>query len=136
MKAVRQLLVAISLGLAATAASAQFVKGNEAVKVMPDGTRKVETPPFPPRLEIHACPAERAGCAGGGWKMVETADGLRECTDIYARPVTCARSTYGVEKKLRLWIVKVHGEWMQCPLPVVGSQCVSIKALPPFGDPH
>jgi hypothetical protein len=28
-------------------ASAQFVKGNEAVKVMPDGTKKVETPPLP-----------------------------------------------------------------------------------------
>ena len=30
---------------ASAAASAQFVKGNEAVKVMPDGTKKVETPP-------------------------------------------------------------------------------------------
>ena len=34
MKAVRQLLALVALALAATTASAQFVKGNEAVKVM------------------------------------------------------------------------------------------------------
>jgi hypothetical protein len=50
MKAVRHLLALVALALAATTASAQFVKGNEAVKVMPDGTKKVETPP-PPQLD-------------------------------------------------------------------------------------
>ena len=43
MKAVRHLLALVALALAATTASAQFVKGNEAVKVMPDGTKKIET---------------------------------------------------------------------------------------------
>ena len=47
MKAVRHLLALVAMALAAATVSAQFVKGNEAVKVMPDGTKKVETPPVP-----------------------------------------------------------------------------------------
>ena len=62
--------------------------------------------------------------------MVETADGLRECTEIYARPGTCRASTYGTEKRSRVWIVKSGGQWMQCQKPSLSSKCVSAKALP------
>ena len=113
-----------------TAAEAQFVKGNEAVRVMPDGTKKIETPPLPASGLGRPCPAERVGCAGGGWLMVETSDGLRECTEIYARPGACRPSTYGVEKRSRLWIVKTSGRWMQCQHPDLASKCVSTKDLP------
>ena len=55
-------------------------------KVMPDGTKKVETPPLPAATaRASACAADKPACTGGGWRMVETADGLRECTEIYAR---------------------------------------------------
>lgn len=130
MKAARELLALGALALASTAAPAQFVKGNEAVKVTPDGAKKVETPPLPPAGLAAPCPADRAGCAGGGWRMVETTDGLRECTEIYARPGTCRPSTYGTEKRTRLWIVKTGGQWMQCQRPDLGSKCVSTKSLP------
>jgi hypothetical protein len=130
MKAVPHLLALATLALATTAATAQFVKGNEAVKVMPDGTKKVETPPLPPVPLGKPCPAAQAGCAGGGWLMVETADGMVECTEIYARPGTCRRSTYGTEKRSRLWIVKTGAQWMQCQYPDVASKCVSTKSLP------
>lgn len=130
MKAARHLLALVVLTLAATTASAQFVKGNEAVKVMHDGTKKVETPPLPSGTLAAPCPAERAGCAGSGWRMVETVDGLQECTEIYARPGTCRASTFGTEKRSRLWIVKTKGQWMQCQRPDLESKCVSTKALP------
>lgn len=133
MKAVRHLLSLVALGLAATTASAQFVKGNEAVKVMPDGSKKVEIPPLPSGTLAAPCPAERAGCAGSGWRMVETVAGLQECTEIYARPGTCRASTFGTEKRSRLWIVKAKGQWMQCQRPDLGSKCVSTKALP-YGE--
>ena len=86
MKAVRHLLALFALALAATTASAQFVKGNEAVRVMPDGTKKVETPPLPSTTLGAPCAADKPACTASGWRMVETADGLRECTEIYARP--------------------------------------------------
>jgi hypothetical protein len=130
MRALQWLVVTIFLTTTSTMASAQFVKGNDAVKVLPDGSKKVETPPLPSASLSAPCPAERAGCAGSGWRMVETAEGLRECTEIYARPVTCRTSTYGSEKRSRLWIVKTGGQWMQCQRPDLGSKCVSTKSLP------
>lgn len=62
--------------------------------------------------------------------MVETSDGLVECTEIYARPGTCRASKYGSEKRSRLWIVKSRSQWMQCQYPDLGSKCVSTKSLP------
>jgi hypothetical protein len=133
MKAVRRLLAMVALAFASASSMAQFVKGNEAVKVMPDGTKKVETPPIPGAGLPAPCLAEKAGCAGSGWRMVETSEGLRECTEIYARPGTCRGSTYGTEKRTRIWIVKTGSQWMQCQRPDIGSKCVSTKALP-FGE--
>lgn len=130
MKGVRHLLALVALALATTNASAQFVKGNEAVKVLPDGTKKVETPPLPAATLGTPCAADNPACTASGWRMVETPDGLRECTEIYARPGTCRPSTFGIEKRPRLWIVKTRGQWMQCQLPDIASKCVSTKALP------
>lgn len=125
------LIIAIVVAAALPAgAMAQFVKGNEAVRVLPDGTKKIETPPLPGGTLAAPCAAEKPACTPSGWRMVETADGLRECTEIYARPGTCRPSTYGTEKRPRLWIVKMRGQWMQCQLPDLNSKCVSTKALP------
>jgi len=140
MKAVRHLfaLVALTaLAVAATTASAQFVKGNEAVKVMPDGTKKVETPPLPatgPIRTAKPCIASE-GCHGGAWLMVETTDGLVECTEAYARLGTCRKSSYGTTKFLRLWVVRNNGKWLQCQLPDISSKCVDMFARPPSNLP-
>lgn len=130
MTVVQLIVVCALFAAGSTTASAQFVKGNEAVKVMPNGSMKVDTPPLPAATLAAPCPAEKSGCAGSGWRMVETADGLRECTEIYARPGTCRASTYGTEKRSRLWIVKTGGQWKQCQRPDLSSKCVSTKALP------
>ena len=133
MRIARVFAVATVLVASSGVASAQFVKGNEAVKVVSGGAKQVETPPIPGAGLPAPCPAKKAGCASSGWRMVETLDGLRECTEIYARPGTCRASTYGAEKRTRVWIVKAGGQWMQCQRPDLGSKCVSTKALP-FGE--
>ena len=130
MKSVVHHLAPIAFVFAASTASAQFVKGNEAVRPMPDGTRKVETPPTSGALLAKPCPATEPGCSGGGWKMVETPAGLMECTEVYARPSTCRTSTYGSEKRSRVWVVKIGAEWKHCPYPDVSRGCVSIRTLP------
>jgi len=120
-----------------TAAHAQFVKGNEAVRILPDGTRKVETPPIPttgPIRSTKPCNAD-AGCNAGAWHMVETTAGLVECTEVYARPGTCRASSYGVTKVARLWVVKTGSSWLQCQYPDTGSKCVNIFARPPANLP-
>lgn len=130
MKVIQPFILFTALVASSSASLAQFVKGNEAVQVMADGSRRVETPPLPPGPLGKPCPASKAGCAGGGWLMVETSDGLVECTEIYARPGTCRASKYGSEKRSRLWIVKSRSQWMQCQYPDLGSKCVSTKSLP------
>lgn len=130
MKPHAQWFALIALALATSAASAQFVKGNEAVRVMADGTKKVDVPPLPSVTLGSPCPAAKPGCAGGGWKMLESDSGLVECTEVFARPTTCRPSTYGVERRSRAWIVKVKGQWMQCAQPDISGKCVSLKRLP------
>lgn len=130
MKLIRLVAAGAIAAVLGSGAVAQYVKGNEAVRVMPDGTKKVEMPPIPSAGLPPPCPAVKSGCAGSGWRMVETSAGLQECTEIYARPGTCRASTYGTEKRSRLWIVKTGGQWLQCQRPDLGSKCVSTKALP------
>jgi hypothetical protein len=119
----------------ACTASAQFVKRNEAVKVMPDGTRKVETPPSSAAASKSAPCAANAGCHAGPWHMIETADGLRECTEPFARPTTCRESTYGSQKLSRLWIAKRGSTWLWCQYPDLDRKCVDMNARPPLNLP-
>lgn len=99
MNTVRHLATLVALAVAAGGASAQFVKGNEAVARAPDGTTRVETPPLPKATLGPPCPATRPTCTPSGWRMVETQQGLRECTEFYARPGTCRASSFGAEKR-------------------------------------
>jgi hypothetical protein len=132
MNAQVQLAALTALALAATAAAAPFVKGNEAVTTAPDGSTRVETPPLPKATLGPPCPATRPTCTPSGWRMLETKDGIQECTEFYARPGACRASTFGQEKRPRQWIVKSKGQWLQCERPDLGSRCVSMKALPNF----
>jgi hypothetical protein len=137
MKVARSFSFAVLLLALAGTVFAQFVKGNEAVKVMPDGTKKVETPPLPttgPIRSTKPCAAADK-CHGGAWLMVETAQGLMECTEAYARPGTCRASSYGTTKLMRLWVVKSGKTWQQCQLPDLGSKCVDMFARPPGNLP-
>ena len=137
MKTIHSVPLCIALALASTTSVAQFVKGNEAVQVMPDGTKRVETAPLPATGPIRTskpCLAN-AGCHAGSWHMVETADGLVECTEVYARPGTCRASTYGTTKISRLWVVKSKGSWLQCQYPDLGSKSVNMFARPPANLP-
>jgi hypothetical protein len=129
MKRLSLILTIGLMTLCGSASHAQFVKGNEAVNAS-GASKQVQTPPVPKTGIAKPCPAAQAGCAGGGWNMVETSEGLMECTEIYARPSTCRASTYGKEKRSRIWIVKTGSQWMQCQYPDLASKCVSTKALP------
>ena len=138
MKVVQLIVVFAALVAGSSTALAQFVKGNEAVKVMADGSKRVETPPLPttgPVRSTKPCAATEK-CHGGAWLMVETNDGLVECTEAYARPGACRASTYGATKLLRLWVVKSGATWLQCQLPDVASKCVNMFARPPANLPY
>lgn len=132
MNAITRILVLTPAVFLAASAHAQFVKGNEAITIKADGSREVATPPLPNFKLGPPCRADNPGCVSSAWLMIETTEGLRECTEFYARPGTCRASTYGTEKRSRLWVIRVKGQWVQCPRPDAASGCVSTKALPPI----
>ena len=131
------IVATVVLASGSGAALAQYVKGNEAVNLLPDGSKRAETPPLPttgPIRSTKPC-AAADNCHGGAWLMVETADGLVECTEAYARPGTCRESSFGKTKLMRLWVVRSGGKWLQCQLPDLGSKCVDMFARPPSNLP-
>lgn len=137
MKPIRHPVAATLLALAATAANAQFVKGNEAVNTLPDGTKSVEVPPYKrggQTGQTKPCEAG-ASCHAGPWHMVETPSGLKECTEPFARPSTCRDSTYGTKKLSRLWVVRSGTAWLWCTYPAIGKGCVDMNARPPANLP-
>lgn len=137
MKLIAACLVSVALALLPAVSQAQFVKGNEAVKLLPNGTKRVELAPLPttgPIRSTKPCAAADK-CHGGAWLMVETTDGLVECTEAYARPGTCRASTFGSTQLLRLWVVKSGHAWLQCQLPSLTSKCVPLFARPPGNLP-
>jgi hypothetical protein len=135
MSFVRSITVVAVLAFVAGTGSAQFVKGNEVIMVMPDGTKKVETPPSSAAASKGKPCAANAGCHPGPWHMVETAAGLRECTEPFARPSTCRDSTYGSQKLSRLWVAKRGSTWLWCQYPDLGKKCVHMNARPPLNLP-
>ena len=138
MRVLQLLTLCAALTVSSTESFAQFVKGNEAVKAMPDGTKRIETPPLPttgPTRATKPCAAAEK-CHGGAWLMVETRDGLVECTEAYARAGSCRASSYGTTKLMRLWVVKSGDNWLQCQLPDVASKCVNMFARPPSNLPY
>ena len=137
MKVVQRIIVFALLIIGASTALAQFVKGNEAVRVMADGSKRVETPPVPstgPASKSKPCAAD-GGCHAGPWHMVETSNGLRECTEPFARATSCRDSTYGTQKLSRLWIAKKGTTWLWCQYPDLGGKCVDMNARPPLNLP-
>ena len=129
MKFVTAVFVAAVVIAQTGAASAQFVKGNQALRA-----GAVDLPPAPASAG-KPCRAD-AKCHAGAWHMVETTHGLMECTEPFARPGTCRRSTYGTEKLSRLWIVKSGSTWHWCQYPDMGSKCTDIYARPPANLPY
>ena len=127
------LVAAIVLACAGTASQAQTVPGNEAVRTTSTG-KSVELPPVPASVS-KPC-AATANCHAGAWNMVETAEGLRECTEPHARATTCRPSSYGKEKLARMWVVKTQGRWRWCQYPDLGSKCVDMFARPPANLPY
>jgi hypothetical protein len=127
------LLIAAAIACTAVASQAQTVAGNEAVRTTGTG-KTVDLPPVP--ASVGKPCAATANCHAGAWNMVETSEGLRECTEPHARPTTCRASSYGTQKLARMWVVKTQGRWRWCQYPDLGSKCVDMFARPPANLPY
>jgi hypothetical protein len=121
MRSLTAFLGAMAL-LLASAAHAQFVKGNEAVV-----GGKVETPPVPPSM-FKVCGLKPVATRDlGAWSRPRTA----WSSALSPRaPRSCRQSTYGSRSSARLG--RQEGvDWFQCQYPDIASKCAEMSARPP-----
>lgn len=103
-----------------------YAEGNEAVSKDSAGRRKVELPPMPvggsgkpQRLTADPMPVATSPFV----YMLETNDGLTECTHPYVRDGECQPSSIGTKKRSRIWMVKRNGKWWLCGGPARSAEC-------------
>jgi hypothetical protein len=134
MKATALATVVVSLVLAH--AQAQAVDGatapyNEAVQII-NGKRVVEVAPFPAHMQLAVNSFKRPDenpALTPILNEVETPQGLMDCAHTpWYHPKACSPTTFGKEKRLRQWTVKMHGKWFSCNGQAKPTQCIPLIA--------
>jgi hypothetical protein len=126
--------IAIALSVSAPAIAGPW---NEAVRI-DNGRRVVELPSYG-RNDPQKFPPERPS----SWDnmshghIIETDRGLVECVEAFVSPGACIPYIPGQNKRMRAWIVKQRGAWMQCPERESNARCVELynaskPHLPPY----
>jgi len=121
--------VACANAMAADAVVGATAPYNEAVKIV-DGKRVVEVAPFPAAIKsltgTFKRPDEHPPLAGS-YHVVETPQGLMDCLGTpWYHPRACSPSTFGKEKYLREWTVKMHGQWFSCIGQAKPAACIPL----------
>jgi hypothetical protein len=132
--------VAAAAAAAAVLAQAQGVAGpagatapyNEAVRIV-DGKRVVEVAPFPDHMKsavpTFKRPDETPRALASVLREVETPQGLMDCMGTrWYHPKACSPTTFGKEKRLREWTVKMHGQWFACIGQAKPKECIPLIA--------
>ena len=116
--------------LVTSRAATQFVNDTEAVILRPGASKRAETRPRPATGSVSTLKAPMANptCNAGPWLMVETSDGLVECTEVSARGEARRKSAYRAIKATRLWMVRPGAVWLQRQCPNIGSTRANILA--------
>ncbi len=133
MKHTATATISLALLLSSSLAQAQaisgpnvYAEGNEAVGKEAAGNRKVELPPAPvgrsgkPQL---LNPTPMPVTSSGFVYMIETNDGLTECSHADIRSGECQPSTIGTKKRSRIWVVKRNAKWWLCGSPARSAEC-------------
>ena len=126
----KKVIVAIASCALATGAALAF--NNEAVKVLPDGTKNVELPPGPKHKGFRNIKRTTDPWPAGGRLpsfVIETDKGLIECTVRWIDD-SCREYTPGRDKRPRAWVVKHKGAWVNCPRRNSEAGCTPYHSLP------
>lgn len=95
------------------AAAGPTVAYNEAVRIV-GGKRVVELPPLNPYSPKQFVPPAGSHVLRNHAYMVETPNGLLQCTVPFYAKAGCEPSTYGSVRQRRTWVVLHKGEWKGC----------------------
>lgn len=117
------------------AAAGPTVAYNEAVRVVA-GKRVVQLPPLNPyNPKQYVAPASSYVMRVQAF-MIETQDGLVQCTVPFFAKEGCEPSTFGQLKRSRTWIVLREREWQACIGIDKPKKCRAIYPKPGSPDYH
>lgn len=112
--------------------SATLAFENEAVKVLPDGTRRVELPPGPKRQGFQNIKRTADPWPAGSRLpsfVIETDKGTVECRVAWIDE-SCRDYLPGRDKRPRAWVMKQNRAWVTCPNRSSSTGCVPYYGLP------
>ena len=112
--------------------SAALAFQNEAVRIMPDGSRKVELPPGPKRQAFQNIKRTADPWPTGSRLpsfVIEADRGLVECRVAWIDE-SCRDYVPGRDKRPRAWVMKRDRTWITCPKRASGDGCVPYYGLP------
>ncbi len=108
---------------------------NEAVRLV-NGKRVVQLPPLNPyNPKQYVAPASSYVMRVQAF-MIETQEGLVQCTVPFFAKVGCEPSTFGQVKRSRTWIVLRAGRWDACIGIDKPTKCREIYPKPGSADYH
>ena len=104
------LLLALTCATAHAEPAGPAFPGNEAVRIV-NGKRVVEAPPLTAAAKriVDGGGKTAPPAPGSEVFMIESADGLMECREVFLSRTGCIPSTLGTTKRSRFWTVKVKG---------------------------
>lgn len=108
--------------------------GNEAVQIV-NGKRVVEAPPLTATAQRYVKGGGKLPppSAAGEVFMIESPEGLVECSGTYLSSTGCVPSTLGKTKRPRFWVVKLNGAWLNCDSRAQSRKCEPASAGMPGG---
>ena len=130
--------IGVLFAFAATTTQAQTsgaaFPGNEAVQIV-NGKRVVEAPPLTATAQRYVKGGGKLPppAAAGEVFMIESPEGLVECSGTYLSGTGCVPSTLGKTKRPRFWTVKLNGAWLNCDSRAASRKCEPASAGMPGG---
>ena len=130
--------IGVLFAFAATTTQAQTsgaaFPGNEAVQIV-NGKRVVEAPPLTATAQRYVKGGAKLPppSAAGEVFMIESPEGLVECSGTYLSGTGCVPSTLGKTKRPRFWTVKLNGVWVHCDSRAPSRKCEPASAGVPGG---
>lgn len=125
----RRLMLGLAAMLVAMEAAAMQ---NEAVRILPDGSRKVELPPGPRHKGFQNFSRTADPWPAGGRLpsfVIDTERGPLECTMRWVDN-SCRTYVPGRDRRPRAWVLKRQGTWTICPRRDSAARCTSYTGLP------
>ena len=125
--------VLLLLSLAAISAERYLPEANEIFTTDKDGVKRIMLPPVPVDRNGKRVVAKAKPLAAAVYLyMIQTFDGLVECSEPAIEQGACRPSSIGSYVSYRTWVVRRSGKWLHCDGPGRQAKCWA----PPAQNEH